>query len=223
MEVLTTPSSPFVVAHRAGNDVWSAREAATLGVGLVEADVRLFRGRLEVRHLKTLGPIPVLWDRWRLANPFAERLRLRDVLERTPDVPLLLDLKGRNSRLVPLLEAELGDRPATVCSRSWGLLDRLQGRPGTTLVHSAATKRELGALLRRAGEGRLAGVSVHERLLDAHTSALLRATAGLVLTWPVNTLERARELLSLGVDGLISDRPDLIRYAVARATGHAPA
>lgn len=209
---------PFVVAHRAGNDISQALEATAQGAGLVEADVRLYRGRLEVRHLKTLGPVPVLWDRWQLAGPFTARLLLRDVLAHTPGVPLMLDLKGDDSRLVPLLLTELGNRAATICSRSWRLLDQIAGRPGITVVHSAGTTRELRALLRRSRAGRLAGVSVHERLLDAHTSALLRAAAELVMTWPVNTVERARELLALGVDGLISDRPDLIRHAVAHAT-----
>jgi glycerophosphoryl diester phosphodiesterase len=124
---------------------------------------------------------------------------------------------------VPLLLAELGDRVATICSRSWRLLDELAGRSGITVVYSAGTKRELRALLRLSGAGRLEGVSVHERLLDAHTSALLRAAAELLLTWPVNTVERARELLALGVDGLISDRPELIRPTLADATRPAAA
>ena len=72
--------SPFFVAHRAGNDLAQLRAAEEIGLDLVEADIRLFRGRLEVRHLKTLGPIPVLWDRWRLANPFAPRLQLDELL-----------------------------------------------------------------------------------------------------------------------------------------------
>jgi glycerophosphoryl diester phosphodiesterase len=175
--------------------------------------VRLYRGRLEVRHLKTLGPLPVLWDRWQLASPRAERLLLRDVLARTPGVPLMLDLKGDDRRLVPLLLDELGDRVATICSRSWPLLDDLAGRPGITLVHSAGTRRELRALLRLAAGGRLQGVSVHERLVDPRTSGLLTAAADVVMSWPVNTVERARELLALGVHGLISDRPDVVRHA----------
>jgi hypothetical protein len=37
-----------VVAHRAGNDLARLRRAEELGVDLVEADVRLWRGRAEV-------------------------------------------------------------------------------------------------------------------------------------------------------------------------------
>jgi glycerophosphoryl diester phosphodiesterase len=60
-------SSPFIVAHRAGNDLELLRRAERVRPRLIEADVHLYRGRLEVRHLKTLGPLPVLWDRWYLA------------------------------------------------------------------------------------------------------------------------------------------------------------
>ena len=63
--------APFVVAHRAGNDLARLRAAEALRVPLIEADVHLFAGRLEVRHLKTLGPFPILWDRWELAPPWA--------------------------------------------------------------------------------------------------------------------------------------------------------
>jgi glycerophosphoryl diester phosphodiesterase len=216
-------SSPFVVAHRAGNDLALATQAVRQGSTLVEADVRLYRGRLEVRHLKTLGPVPVLWDRWRVASPFAPRLQLAELLEHAHDVPLLLDLKGRDTRLVRTLEGLLGDRPATVCSRSWGLLAHLRARPGLTIVHSVGTRRELGRLLRLRGSDRLAGVAVHERLLDADSAALLREAARLVLAWPVNTVARAQELVAIGVDGLISDRPELIAGSVRAARGAAAA
>ena len=54
----------LAVAHRAGNSLSGLQRARELGVDVVEADVHLRRGRLEIRHLKTLGPLPWLWDRW---------------------------------------------------------------------------------------------------------------------------------------------------------------
>ena len=52
---------------------------SNLGADLVEADVRLYRGRLEVRHLRTVGPLPILWDRWQLAAPRRRRLQLAEL------------------------------------------------------------------------------------------------------------------------------------------------
>jgi glycerophosphoryl diester phosphodiesterase len=198
---------PFLIAHRAGNDLARLRRAEELGVEHVEADLRLWRGRVEVRHLKTLGPIPVLWDRWRLANPFAQRLVLADLLASAgPNTELLLDLKGRDLELARLVLAELPpERRVTVCARDWRLLEPFAGHADIRAVHSVGTARQLRRLLSRFDGTRLEGVSIHERLLDASAAAKLRSLASLVVTWPVNTLERAQELAALGVDGLISD------------------
>jgi glycerophosphoryl diester phosphodiesterase len=196
------------IAHRAGNDLTRLRQAEQLGFELVEADVRLWRHRPEVRHLKTLGPIPILWDRWRLANPFTPRLVIARLLDAVgPDTELMLDLKGRNTELTRLVLAELAKnpRPITVCARSWRLLEPFVGRHDVRVVYSVGTRRELRTLLRRFRDRQIEGVSIHERLLDASTAAELRRLAATVLSWPVNTLERARELSAIGIDGLISD------------------
>lgn len=199
----------FVVAHRAGNHVARLQEAEELGVALVEADVRLWRGRLEVRHLKTIGPLPILWDRWRLGNPFAPRLALRDLFSYAGrDTELLLDLKGRRLRLADLvLEALPGERRVTVCARRRAMLEPFAGREHVRLFQSVGSRRQLRALLRKVDGLTLDGVSIHERLLDERVVTELRRLASTVISWPVNSLQRANELARLGVDGLISDRP----------------
>jgi glycerophosphoryl diester phosphodiesterase len=201
-----------IVAHRAGNDLTHLEEAERLGVAFVEADVRLWRGRLEVRHLKTLGPLPILWDRWRLGNPFAPRLELRDVLASAhPGTHFLLDLKGRRARLGELvLDALLRDRPVTVCARSRRLLAPFIGLEGVHVFQSVGSRRQLKALLRTADGLLLDGVSIHARLLDEEVLADLRRRTSTVFSWPVNSVQRAQQLVSLGVDGLISDRPEIL-------------
>ena len=202
----------FVVAHRAGNDLARLHEAEQLGVALVEADVRLWHGRLEVRHLKTVGPLPILWDKWRLGNPFAPRLELRELLaEARRDTHLLLDLKGRNPRLAELvLDTLPDDRPVTLCARSRTLLEPFVGREHVRLFQSVGSRRQLRALLRNTGARPLDGVSIHERLLDERVVADLRPHAATVISWPINSLQRAHELGLLGVQGLISDHPSLL-------------
>lgn len=199
----------FVVAHRAGNDLAHLRAAERLGVGLVEADVRLWRGRLEVRHLKTVGPVPILWDKWTLANPLAPRLHLRDLLhEARVETHFLLDLKGRDRRLAELVrEALPGGRPVTVCARSRRLLEPLADLDWVRLFQSVGSRRQLRKLLRTEDGLLLDGVSIHERLLDEHVVEALRRCGPIVMSWPVNSLERARELARLGIHGLISDDP----------------
>lgn len=181
---------------------------------MIEADVHLFRRRLEVRHLKTAGPIPILWDRWQLANPLAPRLQLDELLAARGDATeLMLDLKGRDrelsSRVLAALEPSLGGSPTTICSRNWTLLDSFDGVSGLRVVYSVGSGRQLREILRLGAKPRLQGISIHERFLDAQTVTELRRRADVVLSWPTNTLARARELTALGVDGLITERLDL--------------
>lgn len=212
----------FAIAHRAGNDLDTLRAAESWGVDLVEADVHLHRGRLEVRHLKTLGPIPILWDRWRLANPFAPRLMLHELLARAaPETELMLDLKGRRRALAEGVAVALGkvpDRAITICARHWPLLERFGDVPRARLVHSVGRGVQLRRLLRRyrAGCG-LHGVSVHERLLDRDTVQALRARADLVMCWGVSEHPRAQELRDWGVNGIIATDRELLRRFAAPA------
>ena len=77
-------------------------------------------------------------------------------------------------------------------------------------MHSVGSARQLQRLRRQAAGSRIDGISIHERLLDSRTVRELGELAELVMTWPVNTRERAHELIACGVDGLITDRPALL-------------
>jgi hypothetical protein len=56
---------PELIAHRVGNSLEEVAAAAGRA-DLVEIDVHLFRGRLEVRHAKVLWPTAILWEQWEL-------------------------------------------------------------------------------------------------------------------------------------------------------------
>ena len=211
---------PFVVAHRAGNDLRRLRAATALGLPLAEADVHLHRGRLEVRHLKTAGPLPLLWDRWELASPRTPRLELASLLEAAAGGPeLMLDLKGHRPELTRRIldaRAEWGTgRRVTVCSQDWDLLEPLRDAGGVRVIHSVGSARALRALHRRFAAERLAGVSIHGRLLDPASAGALSARAELILSWPVETEAEGRRLAALGVDGLISQSFDALSAALA--------
>lgn len=216
----------FLVAHRAGNDLRDLRAVAD-DARLVECDLRLHRGRIEVRHLKTVGRLPILWDTWHLANPFAPRLQLPELLEAADrlGVELMLDLKGRDDRLSELVVVALDARPAlhpvTICARNWRLLTPFHARADVRTVCSIGSRRSLRRLLATRRDQRIGGVSIHADLLDARTVAQLREHAELVMTWPVNCTERARTLLDWGVHGLITDDARRIAPVMAVADGRA--
>ena len=186
------------------------KAAERLGITHIEADVRLYRKRLDIRHLKTVGPLPIYWDRWLLEAPWRPRLELHELLEATaPDTELVLDLKGRRvplaervlEAIAPYLAARQVHRVCAQLERARAVRRHAQSAPSTRWEARVSFASSCAA----SPVTQLEGVSIHERLLDADSAAALRAIAETIMTWPVNRPERARELLGLGVDGLITD------------------
>jgi glycerophosphoryl diester phosphodiesterase len=192
------------------------REAEALGVDFVEADVWLHRGRLEIRHHKTAGPLPVLWDRWTLAPGWTPRLALADlILSAHPSTVLLLDLKGWNRRLPDLVIGTLAElapgRPYAICSRNWDFLAAVHRRPEATAFYSVGSPGQLRALASRLDRTGRHGVSIHSRLLDAATVRAIKERAAAVIPWRVDTPAHARQLLAWGVDGINADDLAILR------------
>jgi glycerophosphoryl diester phosphodiesterase len=216
---------PFVVAHRAGNDLRSLRRAESARAAVVEADLHLYAGRVEVRHLKTLGPVPVLWDRWKLAPAWAPRLLLDQLLDAAaPTTTLMLDLKGRDPRLALRVAAALRtrERPATVCcSQNWALLKAMGDVAGVRLVHSVGSTRQLAALHKLATTQSLAGISIHKKLLDPDRVAALRRHVDLLMTWPVIDSVEAGRLAGWGVHGLITQQYETVSLGLSDAAEEA--
>jgi glycerophosphoryl diester phosphodiesterase len=209
----------LAIAHRFGNEPESIAAAVAAGADLVELDVWPHRGRLEVRHLKTMGPVPLLWDRrpYRLVSGRAPRLQLADLLADQPagGAELMLDLKGHDvaspRAVVATMEGELADRPYTVCSQSWELLDAFAELSHVRVVHSVGNRRMLARVLERLTRHDEHGVSVDLRLLDRDVVALLRERAPLVMTWRVNDTATLERVLDWGVTGVITDEVEILR------------
>jgi glycerophosphoryl diester phosphodiesterase len=225
MSSLYAARGPFVVAHRAGNDLRALRRAESARVAVIEADLHLYAGRVEVRHLKTLGPIPVLWDRWRLEPSWGPRLLLDRLLDTAaPTTRLMLDLKGRDPRLALRVAAALRARPrpeTVCCSQNWALLAPIGDVAGVRLVHSVGNARQLAALHKLTTIRSLAGISIHKKLLDPHRVATLRRHADLIMAWPVADGDEAEWLAGWGVDGLITQQYEAVSLGLGQATGEA--
>ena len=210
------------IAHRAGNSLAGLRAARDLGVDVIECDVHEHRGRLEVRHLKTAGPLPLLWDTWELVPASAPRLGLAELLDADHhDTTLMLDIKGRRSSTAGAVARQLHDsgieHPIWVCGRWWPAVDELSRLDFVLPVLSARNRTELTRLRRRLADGPPAhGVSVHASLLDEEVVAELAARVEVVMTWPVNDVPLLDRLLAVGVTGIISDEPDVLAELMRR-------
>jgi glycerophosphoryl diester phosphodiesterase len=213
----------LAIAHRAGNSLAGLHAANELGADVIECDVHRDGGRLEVRHLKTAGPLPFLWDRWELAPASAPRLGLAELLEANrKGAVFMLDLKGRRTAaaraVAELLHAEGHHRPVLVCGRHWPSVDVLAGLDYVRPVLSARNRVELARLRERLARPDRAphGVSVHRSLLDREVVARLRDRVEVVMTWPVNDLASLDTLLDVGVNGIISDEPEVLAELLSR-------
>jgi glycerophosphoryl diester phosphodiesterase len=217
----------LAVAHRAGNSLAGLHGAVRLGADVIEADVHHYRGRLEVRHLKTMGPLPWLWDRWELRSGSAPRLGLGELLTAADrGITFMLDLKGRHvtggDAVVRALHEYAPGRPVLVCSRYWPALTPFRQLPWVRTVRSARTRAELSVLLRRldrtADPGH--GASVHRSLLTPALMARLHERLDVVMTWPVDdlaTLEAVAPLRRTGTLGVISNQDTVLRHVLALA------
>lgn len=209
----------LAVAHRRGNTVEGLREALAAGVDLVEADVHAYRGRLEVRHLRSMGGLPWLWDAsglvHRRRHAHVELAELVGALG--DDHRLMIDLKGIHPRLAPsvarLLREAAPDRGLTVCTKSWWMLDAFD--LPVRQVLSAATARGMSRLRARLARGGVHGVSVRLSLLNPALVDELHRGTDLVMTWPVDTADALARARAAGVDAVISKDLELLREVLA--------
>jgi glycerophosphoryl diester phosphodiesterase len=151
--------------------------------------------------------------------------RLEDVLEELPSAMFNIDVKA-DSAVEPFLKTveRTGayDRVAAAAF-SDGRLARLRKLAGPRLLTSMGPRS--AAVLRAAAwapllslgwlvRGAMAQVPVRQGPLTVVDRSFLRAAgrAGIeVHTWTINEAAKMRTLLDLGVHGIVTDRPDLLR------------
>jgi glycerophosphoryl diester phosphodiesterase len=216
MALSNLPGSPLTIAHRAGNSLERLGEAEAIGVDFVESDVWLHRGQLEIRHEKTAGILPLLWDRWSLAPGWSRRLSLSDLLEAAnPETHLLLDLKGVNRRLPTMVKRILHaarEHPRiAVCSQNWTFVDAFHEQPEVLRFYSIGSLRQLKTWLEQPKERGSTAISIDARLLDSKTIQVLRRQVEIVAPWGVRTREQACQLLEWGATAVNADDLMMLR------------
>jgi glycerophosphoryl diester phosphodiesterase len=207
-----------VCAHRHGNDLELLNAAEMAGVDLVEVDIHLFRDELDARHEKTIGPLPLVWDRRRRPSWNPDRQRLDEVLRRArADTNFYVDLKGWNRQLSRRVIAALDARPGYVVSaRAWWLLDPFRALDDVRVLRSIGAAWQLRWFRRRRRRVARDGVSIRSDLLNAKVVAELKSRADVVFAWRVVSFAQACQLEQWGVDGVIVDSLDLARELLAR-------
>lgn len=223
----------WVVAHRGGGDLFpentltAIKAVGRLGVDYIECDVHLSAdGHLMVVHDRSLertAKIQANVDD--LTRDQLARVdvgdgsgvpALEDVLS-VAEVPLRVELK--TSATLQALVALIRQNPnwrdrMTPTSFDHRLMrDLNQAIPGLVTgallsglpVHPGAVAREAGCRF----------MSLQHRLLDAAYIDLCHQEGILINAWTPNLLEEILPLVRMGIDGITSDRPDLVLQARA--------
>jgi len=191
----------LVIAHRGAswdlpeNTLPAFERAIEVGVDHVEFDVHAARdGALVVSHDPPLGSEPLLEAAIELLSG---RVGIMCELK-TPWRYRRHDVVGRTVRILP--------DDAIVLSFDPRALKAVRGR--RVLQHVG-----FGASIRAAARYAW-GVGFHDARVTTRGLAKARALGLVTTVYAANDPVRMRELVALGVDGIFSDRPDLLRATV---------
>jgi len=128
---------------------------------------------------------------------------------------LLLDLKAVDSgpseafatALAREIEAAGAREWVAVCGQFWPVLDRVREvAPEIKVRYSMQAASQWGEYVRRLDQGEVTlAVCMQHRMMDANRMAFLRANSVDVYCWTVDRAEEARQLMEIGVEGVISN------------------
>ncbi|WP_102128077.1 glycerophosphodiester phosphodiesterase [Deinococcus planocerae] len=155
--------------------------------------------------------------------------QLSEVLTEFPNTPLIIELKQETPSLAAPFCRALREAGATSRVIAASFSDRALGefRRECPEVVTSMTERELRplVLLGKVGlarlaplPGRVAQVPVRAGGIEVVTPGLVRAMhrrGVAVQVWTINDPEEMRRLVRMGVDGIITDRPDLLKAVLA--------
>jgi glycerophosphoryl diester phosphodiesterase len=219
------PTRPLVIGHRG----WPARYPDNTLTGLiaagaisdmVEVDVRRAGdGKLVLSHDPTLGDLAVTGHPWSVLGEVdlggGHRPALLDeALAALPDTPVLLEVKNGPDGYEPdhRLALETADRARpgdVVISFNWASVDLVRSTYPET-----ATGLVVGTSDAMADAIRLCFDAGHQVLVPRQDLLEVTVPDLIVYPWTVDDPNRARELVDLGVSGIITNVPDLVREVI---------
>lgn len=218
------------------NSLSAFRRAVREGYHYLETDVHATAdGVVVVHHDAVLDRTtdasgPIAGQPWQVVR--AARIggrepvsRLEDVLEELPDALLNIDVKASRAiqPLVETLRRTNAFGRVCVASFSEARLQQVRRRAGEGLLTSMGTRAiarlwaagRLPAFVRgRRGHQRIAQVPLRQgrlTVVDKRLVAAARRRGIEVHVWTIDEPQQMHELIDLGVDGIMTDRPEVLR------------
>lgn len=243
MHAAIRAARPLVFAHRGGSKIGPENTIAAFDNGLaagadgLELDVHLSRDGIVVVHhdaaleRTTRGTGPV---KDRTARELAEFdvPPLRAVLARYPKIGVIIELKERGPELAEAVVDEVRRAGATdrVCLGSFSVSALRAARAAAPGIATSGARFEVRMALYRSWCGLSPGRVPYQAFQVPETSGSTRVVSprfvqlahksGLAVhVWTVDEPDDMRRLLDWGVDGIISDRPDVAVQTVTDWVG----
>ena len=215
-------------------------KAIELGADAIELDLHLSRdGELVVIHDDTLdrttdgrGPVHerslneirrLDAGRWFGLDFVGQRIpTLSEVLDRfAGKVPLALEIKagstffpGIEERVVSVLRRHSAIEHSAVASFDHYALRRVKEIEPTVRTAALLVGRPV-SISAIAGPGKADAMALEASLVTRTEVEACRAAGLQLVVWVVNEPAQMRHFIDLGVDGIITDRPDLLRTALS--------
>jgi len=147
--------------------------------------------------------------------------RMDELLEEFPDARFNIDLKADGSvePLADLIEATGATERVCVSSFDSARIQRFRARTGGAVTTGAARDEIIGLVALGARARRRRGYSVLQ-IPDAAARPLLvrraHASGVHVHVWTIDDPDRMERLVDLGVDGIFTDRTDVLKDVLSR-------
>jgi glycerophosphoryl diester phosphodiesterase len=221
------------------NTIAAFERAVELGADVIELDLHMSQdGELVVIHDDTLdrttdgsGPVHqrslgelmrLDAGRWFGEGFAGQRIpRLAEVLDRFAGrVPLALEIKagstffpGIEEKVVSALRERAAIDQTAVASFDHYALRRLKEIEPTIRTAALLVGRPV-SLSAIAGPAKADGLALEASFVTKTEVEVCRAAGLQIVVWVVNDPAQMRHFIRLGVDGIITDRPDLLRLAM---------
>ena len=217
-----------VTAHRGGagyseeNTMDAFRNAAEMGVKSVELDVRKTKdGQLVVYHNAT---IPSGKTTKKVAD-----LTLNQLLKLNPNIPTLDEVMAYLSEtdMEAMVELKVSgvERAVLECAEQNGMQERAtygsfsssviqtikKLRPESETIYIISNPTVFNDIVKNPSRLSFDAASVALGLLTEDAVCSLHLSGKRVLAWTLNSIEEIQRAIEIGVDGVISDYPDLMK------------
>ncbi len=214
LDLVPGRAGPAIIAHGGGNTMRQVKQYLGHGADYLEVDLWVHEGRFEARHERRVSWLPFLIEKWYLRRIPSGQHGLEELLRETAGhgAGIFLDLKNGGATAAALVRRVLSatgfQGRVVASSQQWRTLRAVRDTlPDVDAFYSIDVRAKLDLFLSVVDrDTRPRGVSCKHSLLDERVIRKLHERGLLVVAWTVDDIDRARDLVRWGVDGITTHK-----------------